>query len=52
MAQAQLAKQLDPSQSRAEKLERADASARLELLIKSLLVFGKSRRDVAKVISR
>jgi DNA-binding XRE family transcriptional regulator len=52
LTQTQLAKQLGSSQSRVAKLETADPSVSLELLVKSLLVLGKNRHDVAAVILR
>ncbi len=47
-----LAKQLGSSQSRVAKLEAADASVSLELLIRALLAVGASRRDVAHALAR
>jgi DNA-binding XRE family transcriptional regulator len=52
LTQTQLARQLGSSQSRVAKLETADPSVSLELLVKSLLILGKNRHDVANVISR
>lgn len=52
LTQTQLARQLGSSQSRVAKLETADPSVSLELLVKSLLVLGKNRHDVANAISR
>jgi predicted XRE-type DNA-binding protein len=50
MTQTQLAKLLDSSQSRVAKMEAADESVSLDLLVRSLLALGATRRDVAKVL--
>ncbi len=52
LTQMTLAKQLGSSQSRVAKLEAADASVSLELLIRALLAVGASRRDVAHALAR
>jgi DNA-binding XRE family transcriptional regulator len=49
--QTQVAQQLGSSQSRVAKMEAADASVSLDLLIKSLLTLGASRAEVGRVIS-
>ncbi len=51
LTQTALAKQLGSSQSRVAKLESADASVSLELLIRALLAVGASRREVATAIA-
>jgi len=51
LTQEQLAQQLGSSQSRVAKMEAADASVSLDLLVRSLLALGASRRDVAKVLA-
>lgn len=50
--QAQVAKRLGSSQSRVAKMEAADASVSVDLLVKSLLVLGASRKQVGQVIAR
>jgi len=50
--QLQVARRLGSSQSRVAKMEAADASVSLDLLIKSLLALGASRREVGRVIAR
>lgn len=50
--QTTLAKQLGSSQSRVAKLEAADPSVSLELLIRALLAVGASRKDVATALAR
>lgn len=51
LTQEQLAKVLGSSQSRVAKIEAADASVSIDLLLRSLLALGVSRRDVAKILS-
>jgi DNA-binding XRE family transcriptional regulator len=52
LTQIGLAKQLGSSQSRVAKLEAADPSVSLELLIRALLAVGASRKDVAQALAR
>lgn len=52
LTQTTLAKQLGSSQSRVAKLESADPSVSLELLIRALLSVGASRKDVANALAR
>ena len=47
-----VAKQLGSSQSRVAKMEAADGSVSIDLLVKSLLALGASREDVGKVIAQ
>jgi DNA-binding XRE family transcriptional regulator len=49
--QAQVARRLESSQSRVAKMEAADASVSLDLLVKSLLTLGASRSEVGGVIA-
>lgn len=49
--QTQLAKAIGSSQPRVAKMEKADGSVSVDLLIKALLTMGASRRDLARVIS-
>ncbi len=51
LSQAQLAKLLNSSQSRVAKMEAADPTVSLDLLIRSLLALGAKARDVARVIT-
>jgi predicted transcriptional regulator len=51
LTQGQLAKLINSSQSRVAKMEAADASVSLDLLIRTLLVLGASRREVAHIIA-
>ncbi|MGV8082344.1 MAG: helix-turn-helix domain-containing protein [Coriobacteriia bacterium] len=48
--QTQLACRLGPSQSRVAKMEAADCSATVDLLLKSLFSLGASPKDVGRVI--
>jgi predicted XRE-type DNA-binding protein len=50
--QSQVARRLGSSQSRVAKMEAADASVSLDLLVKSLLALGVSRSEVGRVIAR
>jgi DNA-binding XRE family transcriptional regulator len=51
MTQTQLARRLDSSQSRVAKMEAGDRSVSLDLLVRSLLSVGMTRRELAKVIA-
>ncbi len=51
LTQAQLAELLQSSQSRVAKVEAADESVSLDLLVRALLVLGATLQDLAKVIS-
>lgn len=52
MSQEQLAKLLHSSQSRVAKMEAGDPSVSLDLLIRSLLAIGATRKEVAEAIAR
>ena len=52
LTQTQLAKRLGSSQSRVAKIEAADPSVSIDLLVRSLLAMGASRAEVARIISR
>ncbi|HEY2025583.1 MAG TPA: helix-turn-helix transcriptional regulator [Gemmatimonadaceae bacterium] len=52
LTQATLAKQLGSSQSRVAKLEAADGSVSLDLMIRALLSIGATRKDVARAFAR
>lgn len=51
LTQAALAKLIQSSQSRVAKMESADPTVSLDLLIRSLLALGASNRDLARTIS-
>jgi predicted transcriptional regulator len=52
LSQTQVAKVLGSSQSRVAKMEAADPSVSADLLIRSLLTLGSTRREVATTIGR
>lgn len=51
LTQADLAKRLRSSQSRIAKMEAGDPSVSLDLLVRSLLTLGASRRDLTRIMS-
>ena|SRR5258705_79647 len=51
LSQGQVATLLESSQSRVAKMESADASVSLDLLLRGLISLGASRRDLAKAIA-
>lgn len=51
LTQLQVARHLGSSQSRVAKMEAADASVSLDLLVRSLLAMGVSRDEVGRVIA-
>lgn len=50
--QTHVAHVLGSSQSRVAKMEAADSSVSVDLLVKSLLALGASRKQVGQVIAR
>ena len=51
LTQHQLARLLGSSQSRVAKMETGDPSVSLDLLVRSLLALGTTRKDLARAIS-
>ncbi|MCL5267461.1 MAG: helix-turn-helix transcriptional regulator [Bacteroidetes bacterium] len=51
MTQQQLARLLKSSQSRIAKMESGDPSVSLDLLVRSLLALGASRKNLAEMLS-
>ena len=51
LTQMQLARLLKSSQSRVAKIEAGDKSVSIDLLVRSLVILGASRRDLAQVIA-
>jgi DNA-binding XRE family transcriptional regulator len=51
LTQVEAAKMLGSSQSRVAKLEAGDPSVSLDLLVRSNLALGASKKDLAKTIS-
>lgn len=52
VTQTQLAQTLSSSQSRVAKMESGDPTVSLDLLVKSLLALGTSRRQLASIIAQ
>ena len=52
MTQAALAAQLGSSQSRVAKMEAADRSVTVDLMVRSLLAIGATPGEIAKLIKR
>jgi hypothetical protein len=52
LTQGRLAKLIGSSQSRVAKMEAADSAVTLDLLVRSLLATGATRRELAKIIQR
>ena len=50
LSQVELAKRLKSSQSRVAKMEAADPTVSVDLLVRSLFALGASPRDVARAI--
>ena len=51
LSQGQLAKLLGSSQSRVAKMEAGDPSVSIDLLMRSLLTMGATRKELANVIA-
>jgi DNA-binding transcriptional regulator YiaG len=51
LTQEQLARLLKSSQSRVAKMEAGDPSVSFDLLVRSLLILGESRKTLAKMLS-
>ena len=51
LRQVELADLLQSSQSRVAKMEKGDDTVSLDLLIRSLLALGATRRELAKILS-
>jgi ribosome-binding protein aMBF1 (putative translation factor) len=52
LTQAELARRVGSSQSRVAKMEAADPSVSVDLMLRSLLKLGARRADVAKLVTR
>ncbi len=50
LTQGELARRLQSSQSRVAKMEAADATVSIDLLLRSLLRLGARRKDIARAI--
>ncbi len=51
LTQAQLAKAIESSQSRVAKMEAGDPTVSIDLLVKSLLAMGVSKKELGRTIS-
>ena len=51
ITQAQLAKAIQSSQSRVAKMESGDPTVSIDLLLKSLLALGVSKKELGRTIS-
>ena len=51
LTQAQLARLIRSSQSRVAKMEAGDSTVSIDLLVKTLLVLGVSKRELGRTIS-
>jgi len=51
ITQVSMAKLIGSSQSRVAKIEKADPTVSIELMIKSLMSLGSTKKDIAKVIA-
>jgi transcriptional regulator with XRE-family HTH domain len=51
MTQEQLARLLKSSQSRVAKMELGDPSVSLDLLVRSLLAMGTSRKNLVRMLA-
>ena len=51
LSQTEFAKLISSSQSRVAKIEAGDSSVSLDLVMKSLLSLGATKKDVAKLIA-
>lgn len=52
LTQVELAKRLRSSQSRVAKMEAADPSVSVDLLVRSLFALGATSKDLGRVLSR
>ena len=52
LTQGEVARRLGSSQSRVAKMEAADASVSVDLLIRGLLSLGATAEDIGRVIAR
>ena len=48
--QAELAKRMGSSQSRVAKMEAADVTVSVDLLVRSLLAIGADRRELGRIV--
>lgn len=52
LTQSELARRLGSSQSRVAKMEAADSTVSMDLLVRAYLALGATRKDLARAISK
>jgi DNA-binding XRE family transcriptional regulator len=52
LTQVELAKEIGSSQSRVARMEAADSTVSMELLVRALLMLGATRQEVGRIIGR
>jgi predicted XRE-type DNA-binding protein len=50
LTQMQVAERIKSSQSRVAKIERAESSVSLDLIVRSIIALGSSKKEIGKVI--
>jgi DNA-binding XRE family transcriptional regulator len=50
LTQVQVAEKIKSSQSRVAKIERAESSVSLDLIVRSIIALGSSKKEIEKVI--
>ena len=50
LTQVQVAEKIKSSQSRVAKIERAESSVSLDLIVRSLIALGSSKKEIGKVM--
>jgi DNA-binding XRE family transcriptional regulator len=50
-SQAEVARRIESSQSRVAKMEAGDALVSIDLLVRTLLALGTTRKELARIIS-
>jgi ribosome-binding protein aMBF1 (putative translation factor) len=50
LTQAQVAAKIKSSQSRVAKIERAEAAVSLDLIVRSIIALGSSKKEIGKVM--
>jgi len=50
LTQVQVAEKIGSSQSRVAKIERAEASVSLDLMVRSIIALGSSKKEIGKII--
>ena len=50
LTQVQVAEKIKSSQSRVAKIERAESSVSLDLIVRSIIALGSSKKEIGKVI--